>query len=115
MLSEEERLAVSAASWAMITYDKYAVARCGSEYLAGEGNAEMLAEFLCRDGRCPEEEWDLGTSVPIIRLPRQDIRSWYPGLKKALAGRFMIVEDIEEFRMEHPPEYVEEDNPWFQV
>ena len=115
MLSEAERMSVSAASWAMITYDKYAVARCGDEYLAGEGNAEMLAEFSYEDGQCPEESWDAVRSVPIIRLARQDVGVWYPNLKKALAGRFMIIEDVEEFRMEHPPEYVEEDNPWFQT
>lgn len=98
----------------MMTYDRYAVARHGEEYLAGEANAEMLAEFLFEDGQCPEEGWEADLLVPILRLPRSEFRTWHTGLRKALAGRLMIIEDVNEFMMEHPPEYVEEDNPWLQ-
>lgn len=116
MLTDAQREAVAAASWAMATYDRYAVARCGEEYLAGEGNAETLAEFLWPERVCPHEQWDesLREPMPIVRLKKADIDSWYPHLKSALGGRLMVIQDVEMFRREHPPEYFDRKNPWFQ-
>jgi hypothetical protein len=115
MLTDAQRHAVAAASWAMVTYDQYAVARCGEEYLAGEGNAETLAEFLWPESVCPHEQWDecLRDPMPIVRLQSADIGIWYPKLKSALSGRLMVIQDVLAFRMEHPPEYFDHKNPWF--